>query len=264
MTDPLLALRESGPEPALESQALGEWALAEAGLEAPGGLVAVAPSADARRVPWARRAGSILIPSDEATVLASLPGVAVAPGQNLADEERDEVPLSGLQDAREIPLAPAALWLRGALTRAVMMAGALERICQLSLDHARERRQFGRPIGGFQAVQALVVTIAQQTALVGAAVDGALAREGPFEIATAKVLAGRAAVTAARAAHQVHGAVGVTRTHPLGLETRRLWAWRCEYGDEQEWADRIGDAVLQAGPDRLYPVITAGSAGLEL
>ena len=191
-------------------------------------------------------------------------GARIDHGENLAGEERDRVVLPAARAGTALGLTRDVLWLRGALVRAVLMAGALEQICELSLSHARQRRQFGRPIGAFQAVQAHLVTIAQHAALVGAAADAAVAREGSFEIATAKVLAGRAAVIAARAAHQVHGAVGVTRDHPLGVQTRRLWAWRGEYGDERPWAQRLGQAVQSAGADRLYAAITGGSRELEV
>ena len=71
-------------------------------------------------------------------------------------------------------------------------------------------------------------------------------------------------MSAGRAAHQVLGARGVTLEHPLSLETRRLWSWRSEYGDERYWAERLGTAALHAGADHLYPAITAGSAELEV
>jgi acyl-CoA dehydrogenase len=132
------------------------------------------------------------------------------------------------------------------------------------VQHARDRVQFGRPIGRFQAVQAHLVTIAQQAALAGVAVDAAIEREGAFEIAAAKLLASRAALTAGRAAHQVLGARGVTLEHPLSLETRRLWSWRSECGDERYWSERLGSAAGLGGADRLYPAITAGSAELEV
>jgi acyl-CoA dehydrogenase len=263
MSEHLAELRSRGPDPGVESQALGQWLLAQAGVEAPSGLIATGASEDARRVPWARRAGWVILPLQDGPALIPLASALIQDGHNLAGEERDGVVLSGQEAPTRLPLDPDVLWLRGALVRSVLMAGALERICDLSLDHARQRRQFGRPIGSFQAVQAHLVTIAQHTALVGACVDAALAREGAFEIATAKLLAGRAALIAGRAAHQVHGAVGVTRAHPLGIETRRLWAWRTEYGDERHWAERLGHALEVAGPDRLYPAITAGSRELE-
>ncbi|HEY1522321.1 MAG TPA: acyl-CoA dehydrogenase family protein [Solirubrobacteraceae bacterium] len=264
MSQPLGKLRQGGPEPELESQALGGWLLSEAGVAASEGLITVAASDDARRVPWASRADWVILPRGAELLLAPLSGARIDRGENLAGEERDRVALPTDEAGTALTLTREVVWLRGALVRAVLMAGALERICDLSLSHARDRHQFGRPIGAFQAVQAHLVTIAQQAALVEAAAEAAAAREGAFEIATAKLLAGRAAVIATRAAHQVHGAVGVTRDHPLGVQTRRLWAWRGEYGDERHWAQRLGQALQSAGADRLYPAITAGSRELEV
>jgi acyl-CoA dehydrogenase len=264
MTDPLRSLREGGPDPALEGDALGGWLLTASGLERPPGLLTVAATSDGTRVPWARRADWLIFPADEGLMLAPMSGAAIEPGENLAGEERDRVALGNLTPQARLTHDWTALNLRGALVRAALMAGALERICQLSLDHARERHQFGRAIASFQAVQAHLVTIAQQAALVSVAVDAAMTREAAFEIAAAKLLAARAALTATRAAHQVHGAVGVTRSHPLGVQTRRLWAWRNEFGDHLFWANRLGGAVVLGGADRLYPAISAGSAVLEV
>ena len=120
-------------------------------------------------------------------------------------------------------------------------------------DMQRDRRQFGRPIGSFQAVQQHLVTIAQQTALAGVAADATARRPHGFEIAAGKLLANRAALTAGRAAHQVLGARGTTREHPLGALTCRLWAWRSEYGDEHHWSTRLGAAVARAGADEPLP-----------
>jgi acyl-CoA dehydrogenase len=133
-------------------------------------------------------------------------------------------------------------------------------MARMTVNYANERRQFGRPIAAFQAVQQHLVGIAQETSLVNAAVDGAARAPCAFEIAAAKALASRAALAATRAAHQVHGAMGMTREYPLHHFSRRLWAWRSEYGDEQHWAARLGRAVAAAGADRLYPALTGGSA----
>jgi len=264
MSDALAELHRRGPEPALESEAFGAWVLAQAGLEPPDGLITVAPDEPARRVPWARRAQWLIVPARDGIELWSLSGATIEPGENLAGQERDSVTLGdGVKPAARASFDSDVLRFRGALVRAVLMVSALDKICEMSIAHARERHQFGRPIGSFQGVQAHLVTIAQQAALVGVAVDAAVARQGAFEIAVAKLLAGRASITASRAAHQVHGARGVTREHPLGLETRRLWSWRCEYGGEREWSGRLGAAALRAGADRLYPAITAGSRELE-
>jgi len=42
-----------------------------------------------------------------------------------------------------------------------------------------------------------------------------------------------------------------------------MWAWRSEYGDERAWSRTLGDWIVAAGPDALYPVIAGGSRALE-
>ena len=64
---------------------------------------------------------------------------------------------------------PEALRYRGALTRVALMAGALERMSEMTVAYTGERRQFGRPVSRFQAVQQHLVTGAQQSALVSMA-----------------------------------------------------------------------------------------------
>ena len=57
---------------------------------------------------------------------------------------------------------------------------------------------------------------------------------------------GEAAGTGAAIAHQVHGAMGFTYEHSLHHATRRLWAWREEFGNEAVWATRLGRMVAAA------------------
>jgi acyl-CoA dehydrogenase len=143
------------------------------------------------------------------------------------------------------------------------MAGAVSAIAAMTLRYSNQRAQFGRPIGRFQAVQAHLVTIHQQAAVVASAIDGAVAAvelgRGGFEIACAKILADRAAQLVTAAAHQTHGAIGMTKEYPLHYLTRRLWAWRDEAGGHQRWTNRLGAALVAHGPDALYPAIQSGS-----
>jgi acyl-CoA dehydrogenase len=81
-------------------------------------------------------------------------------------------------------------------------------------------------------------------------------------MAASKVIANTAATEAARAAHQAHGAIGMTREYRLHQFTRRLWSWRSEFGSEGEWARRLGERVISAGADALYPAITDMSGQL--
>ncbi|KZS73952.1 hypothetical protein A4G29_20040 [Mycobacterium kansasii] len=60
-------------------------------------------------------------------------------------------------------------------------------------------------------------------------------------------------------AHQTHGAIGMTKEHPLHYLTRRLWAWRDECGGHHRWAHRLGAALVARGPDALYPGVQCGS-----
>jgi alkylation response protein AidB-like acyl-CoA dehydrogenase len=142
-----------------------------------------------------------------------------------------------------------------------MIAGALERITAMTAQYAMDRVQFGRPIGRFQAVQHSLAMLAAQTAAAGAAADiAAEALDGGVHlpaIAAAKARAGEAAGIGAGLAHQIHGAIGFTYEHSLHFFTKRLHAWRDEYGGEAEWSERLGRHLAAQGADALWPTLTA-------
>jgi acyl-CoA dehydrogenase len=144
-----------------------------------------------------------------------------------------------------------------ALVRACQIAGALEKICELTVRYVKERQQFGRPLGKFQAIQHKVADIAGETAITGAAVDQAIRllsspQTAPLSgrlpaflgLATAKVVASEAAGKVARDAHQAHGAMGFSYEYPLQQYSRRIWTWREEFGSEFYWSERLGAAVI--------------------
>ncbi|MFZ1165202.1 acyl-CoA dehydrogenase family protein [Mycobacterium sp.] len=291
VADAVQLLRVAGahaaPVPLAESGLVGGWLLASAGLALPEGVRTVLPSAARLRldgdrlfgtvpaVPWGHRAEHVIALVDGVVVLAPGPGAtdgpAVSRGANLADEPRDTVVFDGVTvtaraDAPD-GVTDEALWERAALGRAALMAGAISAVAAMTLRYSGEREQFGRPIGRFQAVQAHLVTIHQQAAVVASAVDGAVdaveAGRGSFEIACAKMLADRAAQLVTATAHQTHGAIGMTKEYPLHYLTRRLWAWRDEAGGHHRWADRLGAALVARGPDALYPAIQSGSEVMQ-
>lgn len=153
--------------------------------------------------------------------------------------------------------APGDPLEKGALMRAAQMAGAVERVLALTVQYARDRVQFGKPIGAFQAIQQQLAVLAGQSASASAAVDAAFetaARGEPIarDVAIAKVRAGEAAGAAVGIAHQVHGAIGFTDEHVLHHFTRRLWKWRGEYGAETMWAARLAEWALADSPDALW------------
>jgi alkylation response protein AidB-like acyl-CoA dehydrogenase len=150
----------------------------------------------------------------------------------------------------------------GALMRAAQIAGATEAVLNHAVAYAGERQQFGRPIGNFQAVQHLVAQLAEEAAASAMAAKQAFValdtgRDGPFAIAAAKVRAGDAAGRAAAIAHQVHGAMGFSHEHRLHYLTRRLLAWRADYGSEAQWSLALAAAIVPGGGAGLWPAITA-------
>jgi acyl-CoA dehydrogenase len=289
LADAIEILRIAGahavPLPLAETGVLGGWLLAGAGLEIPDGAVTVVPRTrrddlelrdgvlhgTAHRVPWARTVDQIvaLLDADDGPVVVAVdPADArVEPAVNLAGEPRDSVTFDGITPRASAPAAPGvdadALHRRGALARTASMAGALERLEAITLEYTASRRQFGKPVGTFQAVQAHLVHGAQESVIVSVALAAAVraAESGParFEIAAAKLLADQAASAATRHAHQAHGAMGMTREYPLHHFSRRLWAWRSEYGDERASSRTLGEMVVGLGADRLYPLISGGS-----
>ena len=276
-----VAGRHAAPIPLAETGLLAGWLLAGAGLPVGSGPRTVVPGraeddlrlvgdrleGTAHRVPWARTAERIVALVGGAVVAVTPSRARIEPVTNLAGEPRDTVVFEHAEvDA--IADAPAgidadALQFRGALTRAALMAGALLAMSELTVEYTSERRQFGQAVGRFQAVQAHLVRCAEEAALVDLAVQVA-AREADrgaarFEIASAKLLADDAARVATRAAHQAHGAIGMTQEYGLHHLSRRLWAWRAEYGD-RAWPERLGRAVVTNGGDNMYRVIAEGSA----
>ena len=217
-------------------------------------------SGAARAVPWGRAVERVVAVVDgEAVAVRTSVAAGLQRRSNLAGEPRDTL-VFDRASVEEVRRPACDLGERGALTRAALMAGGLVAMARLTIAYAGERRQFGRPIAAFQAVQQHLVSLAQEASLVALACERAARVAGFFEIAAAKQLASRAALTATRAAHQVHGAMGMTQEYRLHHFSRRLWAWRSEYGDEQQWALRLGAAVARAGAGELYPAITGGSA----
>lgn len=278
--------RHTAPVP-LPETIVGAWLLAGAGLDVPAGPLTLAPvrsddrlrlarsggawrvSGAASRVPWGDAARHVVLVADAdgAThvALAGRDAARAATDRSLALEPRDTLTFA---DAPVVAAAPAgprvpahAIRLYGALVRSVQMAGALEGLLQQSVRYATERRQFGRPIGNFQAIQHALAVLAGHVAAAGIAAEHACraADKGhpEFEIACAKVRVGEAAGVAAGIAHQVHGAIGFTYEHSLHFWTRRLWSWRAEFGSESRWAVEVGRAVAGRGAGALWPDLTA-------
>lgn len=250
-------------------------------------------SGAATLVPWARHCRHAVVVIGEGTVGSDLTvalvdlkqGAAVqcTANGNVALEPRDDLVFTSALCQRAgigggIGLARPVLQL-GALARAAMISGSLQRVLQMTVQYAGERVQFGKPIGKNQAIQQPLASLAgeagaAQTAarialdswadaadLVarGAPVPQALSTQVAFDIAVAKLRASQAVGLATSVVHQTHGAIGFTYEHMLHFSTRRLWAWRGDYGSASWWAQRLGRAAIAAGKDGFWPALTARS-----
>lgn len=135
-----------------------------------------------------------------------------------------------------------------AVVHAAGMAGAMQRVLDLSVRYANDRRQFSRPIGQFQAVQQDLAVVAEQVASAGVAARiGWASADEPDALlaATAKLRACEAAQRVATLAHAVHGAIGITEEHMLGVFTARLHEARQAGPGERACAEMLGRALLR-------------------
>jgi acyl-CoA dehydrogenase len=254
--------RAGAPVPLAEG--IGAAALlAAAGIEAPEGVLGFA--AAGKPVPWGRHAAHVALVDGARVALYPAAALRWTEGLNTAREARDVPAVTGAPIAEgTLPNAwgAEAAMLVTALLRSAQIAGAMQAALALAVDHANTRKQFGRPIGRFQAVQQQLAVFAAEAAAVSvaaAAAARAADRRGlagaAFEIGCAKVTAGEAAAKGAAIAHQVLAAMGITEEHSLHHLTRRLWSWREEGGTERFWSARLG-ALVQAESGPLWTFIT--------
>ncbi|HEU5196307.1 MAG TPA: acyl-CoA dehydrogenase family protein [Methylomirabilota bacterium] len=275
--------KHAAPVPLAETIVAG-WLLGQAGLDVPLGPLTIAPlhraerlrleragggwrlSGIASRVPWGAAAAHVVVVAEGAdgpTVVLVAKGTGrVTADRNLALEPRDTLAFEGATVTAAAParVAADAAVLYGAMVRAAQMAGALESLLEQSVRYATERKQFGRPIGNFQAIQHNLALLAGHVAAAGIAAEHAFVTadrgEPRLAVAAAKVRAGEAAGLGAGIAHQVHGAIGFTYEHSLHFATRRLWSWRAECGSESQWAQFLGRVVAEHGAQRLWADLT--------
>ncbi len=174
-------------------------------------------------VPFAAEADLFVELAGDQAWLARPRGPVVAVG-SLGGEPLGRV---ALERGTSLAGAPRALLLAD-VARAAWLVGAGRRLLDTAVEHARTRRQFGRPIGAFQAVahplaDAWIALLAAESLERAAAFawDGGSA-ELPRLAAAARLQAARAGRGTLRAAHQTLGALGVTLEGPLFHLSRRV------------------------------------------
>jgi alkylation response protein AidB-like acyl-CoA dehydrogenase len=152
----------------------------------------------------------------------------------------------------ERPDWPERLRDRALATLAAEAVGVGSQALELALDHARTRRQFGRPIGTFQAVAHQLVEAYMEVETARSLVYWAAwavaedAPEASAAAAAAKARAARAAVGACERAIQAHGGVGFTWEHPLHRLYKRALAIAHYMGTGGELRSRLASLLLES------------------
>ena len=128
------------------------------------------------------------------------------------------------------------------------MVGGIQQVLEMTVNYAKERKQFDRPIGSLQIIQHYCANMATD-------VDGAkfstyqaawMLSEGlpcRKEVAIAKAWTGEACGRVMTLAHQIHGAIGVTLDHDLQYYTRRAKAAEVSYGDSRFYQDIVAEGM---------------------
>ena len=140
---------------------------------------------------------------------------------------------------------------RAAVGSLAYMIGAAERVLELTVEHAKTREQFGRPIGSFQAIAHRCVDMRSDIDALRLLVyqaAWALARNPPATLATLEVSVAKAYGNEALRrifmhAHQVFGAIGFSTEHDLHLFTRRAKAAELQWGSASTHRERVAAAM---------------------
>ncbi|MDT5290296.1 MAG: hypothetical protein QOF88_5185 [Mycobacterium sp.] len=253
--------------PVAETDLLAAWLAEQAGLQVPdAGPMSVAiadASPDGGRiagtatdVPWPRSGPVLLaVRADDATFVTVLDDAEIVDSHTLAGEPRGAIAFD-VPAADTVALSRAVgdeLARRGAWARCVQIIGAFSAAADLTVRHIGERKQFGRPLSKFQAVQHALAEMLGQIersraatvlATAAAADFGFDSSRADYAVTVAKVAVGRAVGPVTTIAHQLHGAIGTTIEHPLWLATMRARSWSDEYGTTGYHARRLGRMAL--------------------
>jgi alkylation response protein AidB-like acyl-CoA dehydrogenase len=219
-------------------------------------------------VPYGASAGAFLVAIDSGAqpVVALVPreDVAIVNAGNVDGSMASRLTFARTQvsaahviatgaEARRLTLQMQEVLMLGSSVALIGLAAAA---LDVTLDYIKLRQQFGRPIGSFQILQHRAVDgyvdIELNRSLayrVLAAFDAGEHR--PPMVAAAKARASRTALAITRAALQMHGAIGYTEEHDIGLYYKRALALAAQYGGELGQVGRF--AVLTNQPTEAAP-----------
>lgn len=156
------------------------------------------------------------------------------------------------QGRRIADASTASAWQQcGALLTSALQLGIAGGATDLAVDYAKQREQFGKPIGAFQAVKhrcadmiTRVEVLRAAVYAAGATIDGKGVDDPARSVAVAKVLASSAAAACGKDAVQVHGGMGYTWEVDAHLFLKRAWVHDLAFGDGDHYAEQLASALL--------------------
>lgn len=268
--DLVLPLEETGyaalPGPLVDTIAVGIPLLESAGTDEQknrwlGSAVAgeariIVAFEDQDIVPHARVADLLLAERGGNGYCVPMTDVSVSPERSV-DRARelgriafDARPEYAMRQDVDLPSLLARSRDRAALGAAAQLIGLSRRMLDMAVRYAKDREQFGKPIGAQQAVKHRLANALIEQELARPLVYRAgwslrtSAPDAPVAVSLAKIYAGQAAKFVAKQALQVHGAIGYTIECDLHMWMKRAWALAATHGDAAYHRERVGRHIL--------------------
>lgn len=130
--------------------------------------------------------------------------------------------LARMEPGRHTPIGPdPGMGDIAAILLAAEQVGAATRCLELTVEYTRQRVQFGRPIGSFQALKHRMADMYVAVQTARAVLDEALSSPGPVTAARARLAAGESFYAVAAEAIQLHGGIAITWEHDMHLYFKR-------------------------------------------
>lgn len=215
-------------------------------------------AAQLRNVPWLAQAQRLLVVGERGLALPPLSQLTLLEeGPDASGEPVGRVELPATMAWVTLAGEDSHAWLRrAALLRGAQMLGAMQWCLARTTAYTQERKQFGREIGKFQVVQQMMAEMASAVVASQVMLDAAIADpDNVAVVAAARSRLGDAADTVFAHAHQVHGAIGFSHEYVLHYRTRRLMAWRDQFGSVAEWRRQLAAAFAGKTADAVWPVM---------
>lgn len=254
----------AAPGPIIETM-VAQWLLTEAGQAPVDGLVSLGFTRDdGRRLfdqCWGGIADHVLVVTPEGLHLSGTGDWQVEEGRDTAGEPRDQLSIDKLPPAIASPISFEQAFRTASLLRAAQILGAVEWTLTRSIEYAGERKQFGREISKFQVIQQMLAELADHVLASSGIIEAAGANPGQSLVAAARSRVADAADCAITVGHQVHGALGFSREYALNHRTRRLMAWRDDFGSVPYWRRTLAGAFVTCTREEFWPALS--DAGLS-